>query len=176
MNEKIEKIIFKIKSYPLFAKVFNFSKEKLFKIRDVISESFDKCKIGEENLKTLLWGWCIVPNILIKFFLFDLLKMTLVNLIYIVYNLMCLYFILKAVKVHPEYNKLKMEEMKEAEYVKSLGEEELKLYKKEKIKQGSKDFVKKALLQKPWKRTEGYKVVILILVLLITISVRNLFI
>jgi hypothetical protein len=88
---------------------------------------------------------------------------------------MCLYFILKTISIHPEYNVSKIEKQKETAYKKSLSKQELKEYNLEQTKEKTKDFFKKALLQKAWKTVEFYKTVRLVLILLIIITLKNLF-
>lgn len=140
--------------------------------------SFKKCMNGEENLNKMLWFWCLIPNIVICFIIFKLyniLNFTLLNILYIVYNLFCLYFILKAVSVHPEYDVSKIQKYKHNEYIKSLSENELKNYKKDLAKEKTKELFEKALLIKPWKKVEFYKIVRLILIFVLLIALRNLF-
>ncbi len=138
-----------------------------------VKTSFNKCLEGNENFKQMLWFWCLIPNIVCMLILKCTLKYKFFNLVYFLYDVMCLYFILKAVQVHPEYNITKTNKLKEKEYVSGLSPEELKKYKKDQLKKVNKDFWQKLLLQKPWKNTEFYKIVILILLLLIIITFRN---
>lgn len=147
------------------------------KISDIKS-SFRRCIAGEENLKKMLWFWCLIPNIVVCFIIFKLyniLNFTLLNILYLVYNLTCLYFIIKAVSVHPEYNVSKIEKNKSEEYVKSLSKDDLKTYKKELTKKKTKELFEKALLVKPWRKVEFYKLVRLILIFILLVTFRNLF-
>ena len=152
--------------------------EYINKKTNSVKSSFSKCMAGEENLNKMLWFWCMIPNMVIcviVFKLINILNFTLINLIYIAYNLMCLYFILKAVSVHPEYNVSEMEKNENKKYVKSLSKEELKNYRKESAKKKTKELFEKALLVKPWKRVEFYKIVRLILIFILLVALRNLF-
>ncbi len=143
-----------------------------------IGKSFNKCVAGEENLNKMLWFWCLIPNIIVCFIIFKLyniLNFALLNIIYIVYNLLCLFFIIKAVSVHPEYDVSKIQKYKHNEYIKSLSEDELKNYKKDLAKEKTKELFEKALLIKPWKKVEFYKIVRLILIFVLLVALRNLF-
>lgn len=155
----------------------NIMKEKSINTFNNIKVSFGKCMLGDENLNKMLWYWCLIPNIVVYLIdskLINFLKFDILKLVYLFYNLTCLYFILKAVSVHPEYNVSKIEKQEEMEYKKSLSKQELKNYMSEKNKEQARDFVKKALLQKAWKKIEFYKTVRLFLILFILITLKNL--
>ena len=157
-------------------KILNVLKKFLHKFK-FIKNSFNKCKIGEEKLNKMLWCWCLLPNLAIFFIdrnLFSFLRFGLMKVFYLFYNLMCLYFILKAVSVHPEYNVTRVEKIKQKEYIDSLSAEELKKYKSDLKKEKAKNTCKKLLLMKPWKTFEFYKTVRLILILIILVTIKNL--
>lgn len=154
--------------------IFKYLNEKM----NGVKSSFKRCMAGEENLNRMLWFWCLIPNIIVCFItfkLYNILNFTLLNILYLVYNLICLYFIIKAVSVHPEYNVSKVEKNKNEEYVKSLSKDDLKNYKKELTKKKTKELFEKALLVKPWRKVEFYKLVRLILIFILLVTFRNLF-
>lgn len=155
-------------------KITEYFRRKIYCIR----ESFNRCITGEENLNKMLWFWCLLPNLvicIISFKLYNIFNLKLLNVIYVLYNLICLYFILKAVSVHPEYNVSKNEKIKSKEYKESLSKDELKDYKKELARKKTKELFEKALLVKPWRKVEFYKLVRLILIFILLISLKNLF-
>lgn len=155
---------------------FRISMKVLHKF-SFVKHSFDKCKIGEEKLNKMLWCWCLLPNlaiVLIDHKMFSLLRFGLIKVFYLFYNLMCLYFILKAVSIHPEYNVSRMEKIKQKEYMDSLSAKDLKNYKNSLKKQSAKDMCQKLLLVKSWKHMEFYKTVRLILILIILVISKNL--
>ena len=152
-------------------------KNRLYGAFNSIKLSFKECLSGEENLNVMLWCWCLIPNIILYFInsrLMYFLNFGFFKILYLFYNLMCLYFILKAVSVHPEYNVSKIQKQEEMEYRKSLSKDELKTYKSEVNKEKAKDLVKKALLLKGWKTVEFYKTVRLIIVLIILVTLKGL--
>ena len=156
--------------------ILGFFKKYMLLFLSKISKSFDKCMKGEEHLNKMLWCWCIIPNILFisKYFTF-LYQFKIMKIFILLYSVMCFYFILKAVKIHPEYNVSEMDRIKEMEYIDTLKEDELKKYIKLKNTNRMKDFCKKALLQKAWRSKEFYKITEVFLLFIFLFTLLKLF-
>ena len=173
MKEKI-KNTFKIISKKTKTIIYNI----YLKISTKIKESFKKCRAGEENLKILLTYWCVIPSIIYLF----LLKTTdckfltdLYDVIMLVLNSLNLYFIAKAVKIHPEYNTELMKELEKQEYYKTLNKNELKEEKSKERKQNTKNFFRRLLLIKTDRKVDFYKIVRCFVILILLITVKRIF-
>ena len=173
MKEKI-KNIFKT----MFNKIKSFTTNLYLKISTKIKESFKKCRAGEENLKILLTYWCVIPSIIYLF----LLKTTdckfltdLYDVIMLVLNSLNLYFIAKAVKIHPEYNTELMRELEKQEYYKTLNKNELKEEKSKERKENTKNFFRRLLLIKTDRKVDFYKIVRCFVILILLITVKRIF-
>lgn len=173
MKEKI-KNTFKIISKKTKTFIYNI----YLKISQKIKESFKKCRAGEENLKILLTYWCVIPSIIYLF----LLKTTdckfltdLYDVIMLVLNSLNLYFIAKAVKIHPEYNTELMRELEKQEYYKTLNKNELKEEKSKERKENTKNFFRRLLLIKTDKKVDSYKIVRCFVILILLITVKRIF-
>ena len=173
MKEKI-KNTFKI----IYKKIKTFIYNIYLKISTKIKESFKKCRAGEENLKILLTYWCVIPSIIYLF----LLKTTdckfltdLYDVIMLVLNSLNLYFIAKAVKIHPEYNTELMKELEKQEYYKTLNKNELKEEKSKERKQNTKNFFRRLLLIKTDRKVDFYKIVRCFVILILLITVKRIF-
>lgn len=153
-------------------KSYDFLKRCLKLLFNSINNSFSRCIKGEENLNKMLWFWCVIPNVFFisKYFSF-FYGFAIMKALIMLYSVMCFYFILKAVKVHPEYNVSEVKRKEEIEYINSLNEEQLRDYIKNKNSDKIKDFFKKALLQKAWHTKEFYKItkVFLLFIFLFTL-------
>ena len=148
------------------------------KISTKIKESFKKCRVGEENLKILLTYWCVIPSIIYLF----LLKTTdckfltdLYDVIMLVLNSLNLYFIAKAVKIHPEYNTELMKELEKQEYYKTLNKNELREEKSKERKENTKNFFRRLLLIKTDRKVDFYKIVRCFVILILLITIKRIF-
>jgi len=151
------------------------SKEKSLFIWSKIKESFIKAHKGEEKLNIMLWGWGIVPAILVVFFLEDglrkapfkilLIPIYLGVIAFFVWHIMA---IRTTIKKHPEYKKSK----KEKQY-KGLSKKRIKELKRKERKEENINLVKKALLLKAWDSMEFYKIVILVDCFVILTQIQN---
>ena len=159
-----------------FFVIFNLFKKYVSIILNCVKSSFDRCINGEEKLNKMLWCWCIIPNIFFvsKYFTF-FYQFAVIKILVILYSGMCFYFILKAVKVHPEYNTTEVKRKEELEYINSLNEEELREYIRSKNNDRVKDFFKKALLQKAWHTKEFYKITKIFLLFIFMFTLLKLF-
>lgn len=174
MKNYLEIVLDFIKKYSL--KVFDFLAEIFKKMFARVGESFEKCVNGEEKLNKMLWCWCIIPNaFFISTYFNFLFQFIIVKVFVLFYAFLCIYFISKAVKVHPEYNVTEVKRKEELEYINSLNEEQLKEYYKDKKRQNLKDFGNKLLLQKSWKTTEFYKITRLFLMFVILFVFMKIF-
>lgn len=173
MKEKI-KNIFKT----VFNKIKSFTKNLYLKISTKIKESFKKCREGEENLTILLVYWCILPSITYLI----LLKTTnckiltdLYDVVMFILSLLDLYFIAKAVKIHPEYNTELMKELEKQEFYKTLDKNELKEEKSKERKENTKNFFRRLLLIKTDKKVDFYKIVRCFVILILLITIKRIF-
>lgn len=141
-----------------------------------MSMSFKKCLQGEEKLSNLLWFWCFIP-IILGLTLFSKLinSLFIFQIGFLIYILLCMYLIMKTIKVHPEYNVSRMKKIQEKEYINSLSEEEIKKYKVEKLKKEAKSFTKKMFLFEAWQTDETYKTMRLFLIFAIIVVIKNIF-
>ena len=173
MKEKI-KNTFKT----IFKKIKSIISNIYSKISPKVKESFKKCREGEENLKVLLTYWCVIPSVIYLF----LLKTTdckfltdLYDVIMLILNLLNLYFIAKAVKIHPEYNTELMRELEKQEFYKTLDKNELKEEKSKERKQNTKNFFYRLLLIKTDKKIDAYKIVRCFVLLILLITIKRIF-
>lgn len=178
MKEKFEKfynsLLIKVKHLSIF--ILNKLKLLFDKLFFNINISFKKCLQGEEKLSILLWCWCFTPAILgISLFSKLINSFILFKFCFLGYIILCLYFIMKTIKIHPEYNVSRMKKIQEQEYINTLSEEEAKAYKLEKIKLNAKSFTKKMFLFEAWNTDETYKTIRLFLLFALLIVLKNIF-
>lgn len=143
-----------------------------------IKESFLKCRKGEEDMKILLTYWCVVPCIIYLFILWFLDCKFLLNILDIAMFLLAiidLYFIAKIIKIHPEYNTELMDELRKQELYSSLDKEQIKEEKNKELKQNTKNFFKKMFLCKSDKKTDAYKIVKYIVLIVLLITIKRIF-
>lgn len=173
MKDKIRSIFKKT-----FDKTKSFLKNLYLKSSIKIKESFGKCRDGEENLTILLVCWCILPSItyliLLKITNFKILT-DLYDVAMLVLGLLDLYFIAKAVKVHPEYNTELMKELERQEYYETLDKNKLKEEKSRERKENAKNFFRRLLLIKTDKKVDFYKIVRCFIILILLITVKRIF-
>jgi hypothetical protein len=161
--------------------LIDWVKNLFMNIYNRVKKSFIKSSKGDENFYLLLWGWGIVPALMMFFYFDNKLKFIHPKFVSVpIYFLITLFFIWHifsirvTIKKHPEYKEKK--ENKKEKY-KGLSKEKIKELKREEKREKNKDMIKKALLLKAWDTMEFYKIVILIdLVVILTQIQRILYI
>lgn len=174
MFKKIyEKIVIFLKE-----KVVVFLKEKFMAVKAIISTSYGKARNGEEEFKNVLYYWCLIPDIIyfisLKFIGAGVLKF-IIDIFMMCLSILGLYFIAKALKVHPEYDSIYVKELEKEEYYKTLTEEQVIEAKKKEKKDNAKKLFRKYIFLKYDDKVDLFRIVRIVVIITLLISLRRIF-
>lgn len=159
-----------------FKKILLFLQNKCRAFKVSVSESFSKARNGEESFGVVLYYWSLIPCILyficLKFvncvFLLEVIDVFIVLL-----AILDLYFIARAVEVHPEYDSELVKEKEKEEYYKTLTEEQLIEVKKKEQKDNRNKIFKKYILLKSDEKVDMFKLIRLFVIITLLIAVKR---
>lgn len=166
----------------MFKKFFNwlinFLKNKLLFLKNIIVTSYGKARVGEEKLNNILFYWCLLPSILyflaLRFIDCQIL-LRAIDIFILLLSIIDLYFIAKAVSVHPEYDTQLTRELQKEEYYKTLNEEQLKEAKKQEKKDNYKRILDKYVLLRYKDGVDFFKIVRIIVIIVLLFSIKRIF-
>ena len=166
----------------MLKKIFNWSKNVikngLLFLKNIITTSYGKARVGEEKLNNILFYWCLLPSALyflaLRFIDCSIL-LRVIDIIILLLSIIDLYFIAKAVSVHPEYDTQLTKELEKEEYYKTLNEEQLKEAKKQEKRDNRKRIFNKYILLKSNEKVDLFKIVRIIVIIALLFSIKRIF-
>ena len=166
----------------MLKKFFNWSKNVikngLLFLKNIITTSYGKARVGEEKLNNILFYWCLLPSALyflaLRFIDCSIL-LRVIDIIILLLSTIDLYFITKAVSVHPEYDTQLTKELEKEEYYKTLTEEQLKEAKKQEKKDNYKKFLNKYIFLKYKDGVDFFKIVRIIVIIVLLFAIKRIF-
>lgn len=149
------------------------------KIKNTVTTSYEKCKNGDEKLNNLLIYWSLIPCIIYLFIRYKIsfpnIILNIIDLFMLFFTILNLYFIQKAIKIHPEYDTKATKELEKIKYYATLNEEEYKKAIEKDKKEKGKKFIKGIFSINNSDGVDFYKIVRMFVILTLVIVLKILF-